>query len=61
MHNSVSNPYAAAFQKKIKPMQEAGYARYLGFPSHEELVRQFDAAAGMIHFPTEEAFGSVVA
>jgi len=54
-------PYAAAFLKRIEPMQKAGYACYLGTPSHGDMVRYFDSASGMIHFPTEEAFGSVVA
>lgn len=53
--------YARSFLRRIKPMEAAGYARYLGMPSHQELVEQFDRAAGMVHFPTEEAFGSVVA
>ena len=53
--------YVHAFQERLKPMEAAGVARYLGFLSHADLVRQFDRAAGMIHFPTEEAFGSVVA
>jgi glycosyltransferase involved in cell wall biosynthesis len=54
-------PYAAAFIKRIQSMAATGCARYLGAPSHREMVRCFDAASGMIHFPTEEAFGSVVA
>jgi glycosyltransferase involved in cell wall biosynthesis len=53
--------YAAAFLERIKPMEAAGYARYLGTPSHNGMVQIFDAASGMVHFPTEEAFGSVVA
>jgi glycosyltransferase involved in cell wall biosynthesis len=61
-HTSNPNePYTAAFLERIKPMEAAGYACYLGTPSHEGMVRCFDAASGMIHFPTEEAFGSVVA
>ncbi len=56
-----SDPYAGSFLKRIKPMEAAGYARYLGGPSNSEMVRCFDAAAGMVHFPTEEAFGCVVA
>jgi glycosyltransferase involved in cell wall biosynthesis len=56
-----NEPYTAAFLERIKPMAAAGYARYLGTPSHEGMVQCFDAASGMIHFPTEEAFGSVVA
>jgi glycosyltransferase involved in cell wall biosynthesis len=54
-------PYAKAFLERIKPLERAGCARYLGTPSHAEMVQIFDAASGMVHFPTEEAFGSVVA
>jgi len=53
--------YAREFLQRIKPMETAGWARYLGFPTHEGMVQAFDRVSGMIHFPTEEAFGSVVA
>jgi glycosyltransferase involved in cell wall biosynthesis len=56
-----AEPYAAAFLERIQSATAAGYARYLGTPSHAGMVECFDAASGMIHFPTEEAFGSVVA
>jgi glycosyltransferase involved in cell wall biosynthesis len=55
------DPYVMAFLARIRPMETAGYARYLGTPSNAGMVECFDAASGMIHFPTEEAFGSVVA
>jgi glycosyltransferase involved in cell wall biosynthesis len=55
------SPYTQAFLERIKPLEAAGCARYLGTPSHAEMVQIFDAASGMVHFPTEEAFGSVVA
>jgi glycosyltransferase involved in cell wall biosynthesis len=55
------DPYVMAFLDRIGPMAAAGYARYLGTPSHAGMVGCFDAASGMVHFPTEEAFGSVVA
>ena len=55
------DPYVMAFLDRIRPMEAAGYARYLGTPSNAGMVECFDAASGMIHFPTEEAFGSVVA
>ena len=55
------DPYVMAFLDRIRPMEVAGYARYLGTPSHAGMVECFDAASGMVHFPTEEAFGSVVA
>ncbi len=53
--------YAKSFFARLKPLEAAGCARYLGTPSHAGMVEIFDAASGMIHFPTEEAFGSVVA
>jgi glycosyltransferase involved in cell wall biosynthesis len=55
------DPYVMAFLDRIRPMETAGYARYLGTPSNAGMVECFDAASGMVHFPTEEAFGSVVA
>ena len=51
--------YVTAFKKRIEPMAAAGYARYLGAPTDQELVGHFDAVAGFVHFPTEEAFGNV--
>ncbi|MGA9450575.1 MAG: glycosyltransferase family 4 protein [Verrucomicrobiia bacterium] len=59
--NAPGEPYTRSFLERIKPMEAAGYARYLGAPSNDGMVRCFDTAAGMVHFPTEEAFGSVVA
>ncbi len=58
-----SHPAAAAhtakFLERIKPMEQAGYARYLGAPPDNELLRYYDSAAAMVHFPTEESFGMV--
>jgi glycosyltransferase involved in cell wall biosynthesis len=59
-HNELT-PYSKAFFERIKPMAAAGYARYVGSPDHNGMVKLFDSVAGMIHFPTEEAFGSVAA
>jgi glycosyltransferase involved in cell wall biosynthesis len=53
--------YARAFQERIKPMEAAGYARYLGRQPAAELVHCFDSVAGMVHCPSEEAFGLNVA
>ncbi len=47
--------YAEAFRRRIKPMEEAGYARYGGAPGDRELLGCHDAAAAMVHFPTEDA------
>ncbi len=55
-----ATPYAAAFLEKIKPLTAKGFARFLGAQPENQLVRAFDAVAGVIHFPTEEAFGNVV-
>jgi glycosyltransferase involved in cell wall biosynthesis len=56
-----SEPYAARFLALLKDAEAAGYARYFGTRSTEEILRCFDAAVGLVHFPTEEAFGLVVA
>ncbi len=53
--------YVAAFLDRIQSATAAGYARYLGCPSHSGMVECFDAVSGLVHFPSEEAFGSVVA
>jgi glycosyltransferase involved in cell wall biosynthesis len=56
-----ADPYAAEFLKRIKPLEADGIARYLGMRSTTELIQCFDAASALIHFPSEEAFGLVVA
>jgi glycosyltransferase involved in cell wall biosynthesis len=56
-----ASPYGRAFLERIKPMEQAGYARYLGMKSVSELIERFDRSAALIHFPSEEAFGLVVA
>jgi glycosyltransferase involved in cell wall biosynthesis len=54
------DPYGAAFLEKIKPLEAKGCARYLGTLPEDELVPCFDSVSGLVHFPTEEAFGSSV-
>jgi glycosyltransferase involved in cell wall biosynthesis len=56
-----TDPYAAAFLEKIKPMEKEGFARYIGLKTTQELVEVFDASSALVHFPFEEAFGLVVA
>ncbi len=56
---SVSD-YSNAFFDRIKPMAEAGFARYDGSPPDAGMIHHFDSAAAMVHFPTEEAFGMSV-
>jgi glycosyltransferase involved in cell wall biosynthesis len=53
--------YTTAFLEKIKPMEAAGYARYIGLKSTSELIDCLDRSAALVHFPSEEAFGLVVA
>lgn len=59
-----THPNAAAyiekFQERIKPMERAGYARYLGSVPDPELLHSYDSSSAMVHFPTEEAFSMVV-
>ncbi|MGH8022454.1 MAG: glycosyltransferase family 4 protein [Limisphaerales bacterium] len=47
--------YGELFKKRIQPMEAAGYARYVGAPDDDELLRQYDAAAAMVHFASEDA------
>ena len=56
-----NNPYAEAFFERIRPMEKEGFARYSGLKPTHELIQALDAASALIHFPSEEAFGLVVA
>jgi glycosyltransferase involved in cell wall biosynthesis len=49
--------YGGEFLRRIEKAEKAGYARYLGPKPVPELVAALDASQGMIHFPSEEAFG----
>ncbi|HSY17979.1 MAG TPA: glycosyltransferase [Candidatus Acidoferrales bacterium] len=53
--------YGAAFARELAQAESAGYARHLGLLSPAELRNAMDAADALVHFPTEEAFGLVVA
>jgi glycosyltransferase involved in cell wall biosynthesis len=53
--------YGADFMLRLAEAEKAGYARHLGSLSAEELIAAFDRASALIHFPTEESFGLVVA
>jgi glycosyltransferase involved in cell wall biosynthesis len=55
-----ADAYVTAFQKRLQPMEEAGYARFWGTPADNELLHYYDSAAALVHFPTEESFGMVV-
>jgi glycosyltransferase involved in cell wall biosynthesis len=53
--------YARCFQKKIDEVAHLGFARYMGIMNEENLVVSIDKADALCHFPSEEAFGLVVA
>ena len=53
--------YAAIFLQRIDAAARIGFARYLGTKSPAELIATLDAASALIHVPSEEAFGLVVA
>ena len=59
-HADPSDPIGRVFFAKMKEAEALGCARYLGLKSTTELIALFDSAHGLIHFPTEEAFGLVV-
>jgi glycosyltransferase involved in cell wall biosynthesis len=53
--------YGQAFRRKVAEAAAQGYASYVGTKNTQELITCLDAADGLCHFPTEEAFGLVVA
>jgi glycosyltransferase involved in cell wall biosynthesis len=56
-----NDPYGMKFLEEIKEAESEGYAQHLGLQPLTELLRCFNAAHGLVHFPSEEAFGLVVA
>lgn len=56
-----TNKYATAFLNQIAAAERTGFARYLGTKSLGEVIASLDAASALIHIPSEEAFGLVVA
>ena len=55
------SPYCSQFREAIDKGRRAGYADYLGTMTETELIAAMDSADAAIHFPSEEAFGLVVA
>jgi glycosyltransferase involved in cell wall biosynthesis len=53
--------YGATFLGRIKAAERAGFARYVETRSLPDLIAAFDAASALVHVPSEEAFGLVVA
>ena len=56
-----SDAYAAAFVKRLNPLEAEGCVRHLGELATPELIRHFDSASALVHFPSEESFGLAVA
>jgi glycosyltransferase involved in cell wall biosynthesis len=56
-----TSPYDAAFSRELAEAEATGYARHLGELPMDGLIAAMDAADAMVHFPTEESFGLVVA
>ncbi len=53
--------YGRAFLEKIRPLQAAGLASHAAPMPAAELMAEYDRSHALVHFPTEEAFGLVVA
>jgi glycosyltransferase involved in cell wall biosynthesis len=53
--------YGRLFSERLRVARECGYAEFTLHLEVEQLARLFDSAHAMIHFPSEEAFGLVVA
>ncbi len=52
--------YVTKFLERLKPLAAVGCARHIERMGTKDLMVCFDAAAGLVHFPSEEAFGLVV-
>jgi glycosyltransferase involved in cell wall biosynthesis len=55
------DPYVTAFYRQIENAELNGFARYLGEKSLPDLISLMDSASALVHGPSEEAFGLVVA
>lgn len=56
-----STEYERQFGIELGKAESEGYAEYAGFLNQNDLISLMDESQGMIHFPSEEAFGLVVA
>ncbi|MDR3457172.1 MAG: glycosyltransferase family 4 protein [Verrucomicrobiae bacterium] len=53
--------YGRRFTRELAAAEKAGYARHRGLLPTPQLIAAMDAADALVHFPSEEAFGLVVA
>ncbi len=59
-----SNPddaYAGRFLAEVADAEREGFARYVGVQTLSDLINLMDQSEALIHIPSEEAFGLVVA
>ncbi|QTN32172.1 glycosyltransferase family 4 protein [Akkermansiaceae bacterium] len=60
-HFSTATSYGSRFGEALAHAETYGYASYGGVLETEPLIDLLDRSHGFIHFPSEEAFGLVVA
>jgi glycosyltransferase involved in cell wall biosynthesis len=53
--------YAMAFFDRLRHLGQTNFAKYLGPKSLSDLLAAMDASLALVHVPSEEAFGLVVA
>jgi glycosyltransferase involved in cell wall biosynthesis len=56
---NAEDPYVKKFLEQLADAAAKGFARHLGFKSTAEILACYDAAHGVVHCPSEEAFGLV--
>jgi glycosyltransferase involved in cell wall biosynthesis len=59
--NAATTEYGASFMRELAAAEKLGYARHIGLLPTEKLISAMDAADALVHAPTQEAFGLVVA
>jgi glycosyltransferase involved in cell wall biosynthesis len=55
------DPYVIAFLQLVKNAEVSGFAQYLGEQELPDLISLMDSASALVHVPSEESFGLVVA
>jgi glycosyltransferase involved in cell wall biosynthesis len=58
---SPRDSYAAEFLSRIDSVSSKGFARHVEIKSASDLITTLDSASALIHIPSAEAFGLVVA
>ena len=52
--------YVNRFRERLAEAEARGFARHIGFKSTQEIIECYDSSHGLVHCPSEEAFGLVV-